>query len=303
MPTTRGTSKDGGRYYTDSDGQRYFSVTTIINGGIPKPALMPWAQKAVGEEAIRVMGPVLAECQKALGAITESWLTLGTPVAWTTKISEEARSHVEATLQRFTSDNLLAGIVSDVPKEREKARKYLSATPNRVRDKAAVLGQSIHRAIEAYILEQPMPMFAPDVQPFMTQFNNFLEEHTPEFEVSEAVVYNTTKQYAGTLDFTAHLPKVGEGLYIGDVKSGNRVYPEVGLQLAAYRAAEFLETKAGRFEMPEITGGVTLHLRPNYFKLLPIECGNEQFRVFEYAREIYRFVSEGHKEVIGEAIE
>ena len=75
------------------------------------------------------------------------------------------------------------------------------------------------------------------------------------------------------------------------------------MQLAAYRAAEFLETKAGRFEMPEIIGGVTLHLRPDYFKLLPIECGNEQFRVFEYAREIYRFVTEGHKEVIGEAIE
>jgi hypothetical protein len=290
--TTRRTSTGGGRYYTDTDGNRYWSVTTIISGGIPKPALMPWAQKIVGEYAVEQLAPALngsyVTMRDALEGIGEG--NLGA-----------VADLLEAAMGKMAPDreDVLGHLVSGKKTRMEKARKYISAAPLRLRDQAASLGQHVHRAIEAYILEQPMPDFDEDVKPFMHQFDRFLRDWTPEFEVAEATVFNKTKQYAGTLDFTAKFPTLG-GLYVCDVKSGRAVYPEVGLQLAAYRGAEFLETKAGSFDMPETVGGMTLHLRPGEYKLLHIECGAEQLRVFEYAREIYRFVQETSKLVIGE---
>ena len=49
-PRNATTSRSGSRYY-DWRGERYHSVTTIIGGGVPKPALINWAKKFVAEYA------------------------------------------------------------------------------------------------------------------------------------------------------------------------------------------------------------------------------------------------------------
>lgn len=49
-PRNATTSRSGSRYY-DWRGDRYFSVTTIIGGGVPKPALINWAKKFTAEYA------------------------------------------------------------------------------------------------------------------------------------------------------------------------------------------------------------------------------------------------------------
>jgi len=50
MPELATTSKSG-RYY-EWGGVRYPSVTTILGGGIPKPALVAWAKRVTAEAAI-----------------------------------------------------------------------------------------------------------------------------------------------------------------------------------------------------------------------------------------------------------
>jgi hypothetical protein len=50
-PKQATTSRAGQRFYTWRN-ERYFSVTTIINGGVPKPALINWAKKFTAEYAV-----------------------------------------------------------------------------------------------------------------------------------------------------------------------------------------------------------------------------------------------------------
>ena len=56
----RTTFNDGTRHYTwiDEDGtvRKYPSVTTILSGGIPKPALINWAKKVTAEYAVANYG-------------------------------------------------------------------------------------------------------------------------------------------------------------------------------------------------------------------------------------------------------
>ncbi|HWC30709.1 MAG TPA: hypothetical protein VG845_11575 [Dehalococcoidia bacterium] len=49
-PKTATTTRAGQRYY-DWRGERFYSVTTMINGGMPKPALINWAKKFTAEYA------------------------------------------------------------------------------------------------------------------------------------------------------------------------------------------------------------------------------------------------------------
>jgi len=51
-PKDRTTTRDGSYYREPATGEKMTSVTTIISGGIPKPALIRWAAKAVAEYAV-----------------------------------------------------------------------------------------------------------------------------------------------------------------------------------------------------------------------------------------------------------
>jgi len=54
MPRNATTSRSGQRYY-DWRSERYWSVTTILSGGVPKPALLPWGIKMVAEGAVEAV--------------------------------------------------------------------------------------------------------------------------------------------------------------------------------------------------------------------------------------------------------
>lgn len=51
-PKDRTSTKTGSYYVEPVTGEKMVSVTTIISGGIPKPALVRWAAKAVAEYAV-----------------------------------------------------------------------------------------------------------------------------------------------------------------------------------------------------------------------------------------------------------
>lgn len=246
-PRNATTFPSGQRFYTWR-GERYWSVTTIIGGGIPKPALINWAKKFVAEYAV--------DHFPALTALVETG-------------------------------------------DREGAVSWLEDSPYRDRDRAADIGTQVHAAAEAYRLGRPMPPWPLEVKLRMDAFVQWLETWKPEFEQVEAPVFHREQHYAGTLD--AIVTVAGQRLVVDYKTSRTGIYPEVALQLAAYRHAQFIALPDGsEVEMPETDGGAALWLAADgTYQFVPVRCDRDVYRAFLYAREVYRWQDLTSKGVIG----
>jgi hypothetical protein len=189
------------------------------------------------------------------------------------------------------------------PAKRQEATRWLQNAANQKRDTAATLGSEVHHHIEAKILGQPAPTPSAECQPFLDQLEAFEHDFAPKWEASEVVVANRKDGWAGTLDWMAVIPAVGPLLVMGDTKTGKGVYPEAGLQMAAYRRAEVLFLKDGReLPMPDTHGAVVLHLRPDGYRLIPVESGPDAYETFLHARDIALWVKGGSDGAVGEPI-
>lgn len=245
-PKTATTNQSGSRYYTWR-GENYYSVTTIIGGGLPKPALINWAKKFTAEYAC---------------------------------------DHLEA----------LNALVKD---DREGAVDWLKNAAWRDRDKKAELGTHLHEAMEAYVLGKPFPRWDDAVAGRMLKFEKFLKDYEPVYEMTEATVFNKTYRYAGTLDAVVHLSGPPPGYYILDMKSGKAVYPEVALQLAMYRFAEFVGLPDGsEAPMPQVDGACALHLTDHDYQLVDVLADDAVFKTAMHVREVYRWQQELSKQVL-----
>jgi hypothetical protein len=257
-PKNATTAKGGKRFYTWRN-DNYWSVTTILGGGLPKPALLPWGIKSVAEGAVtkrNILLEMLGECK-------------------TPKVCQEG-NFCEACDQTV---------------------RWLKSTPYAHRDRAADLGTFVHSAAEAYVLKKPFPTWPPLVAARMEAFEQFLTDYQPVYEATEASVYNRTEKYAGTLDGIATI--AGRKILL-DTKTGKGVYPEVGLQLAAYRYAEFIGLPDGSEEpMHEVQGAAVLHLpESGGYQLIEVLADQAVFRAFLYVRECFRFQEQLSKEII-----
>lgn len=187
--------------------------------------------------------------------------------------------------------------------ERDAALDLLKRVPDRQKNKGGEMGSAVHDAIEAYWTGRPKPVAPIDVRARMRAFHQFVGDYSPEFvpQMAEASVFNRTKKYAGTLDaiLKIRLPRHRATRWLLDVKSGKGVYPEVGLQLAAYRYAEFIGMPDGsERKMPPVAGGLVLHLpESGGYLLREVRCDEMMLRVFEYVREVYRFQTEIRRSV------
>lgn len=248
-PKNATTARGGKRFYSWRN-ENYWSVTTILGGGLPKPALLPWGIKSVAEGAV--------DDRVVLRALLDKCETPG-----------ECRS-----------GSYCAACDETV--------RFLKGKPYAHRDRAADLGTYVHDAAEAYVLGKPFPEWPLMVRPRMEAFERFLADYTPKYEATEASVYNRTEHYAGTLDAIATI--AGRKLLL-DTKTGKGVYPEVGLQLAAYRHAEFIGLPDGsETAMPAVDGAAVLHLpESGGYELLEVRADQEVFTAFLYVRECFRF--------------
>src|SRR6266699_330759 len=154
----------------------------------------------------------------------------------------------------------------------------LKGEPFRYSDERSDLGTAIHEAVEHYIKKQPLPEYPKDIAPYMRQFEIFLKEWRPRFEMSEASVYKRRFNYAGTLDM---LLWIDSELILLDVKSGSipnpmfnkaNFWPEAGLQLNAYARAEFIGLgDNSEHPMPQVAGAGVLSLRPRHYSIFPCD--------------------------------
>jgi hypothetical protein len=259
--SVRTTTKSGARWY-DWKGERFWSVTTIIAGGYPKPVLINWAKKFTAEYAV------------------------------------DNFPKLTALLEQDTDGTI----------DRQGAIDWLKSAAFRERDKKGDLGTSVHNAIEAHVLGKPTPEWPLPLRPRMLAFERFLAEYEPRFIpasladpaeavtsgvlLAEAPVFNRTQHYAGTLD---GIVEIGGRTLVLDVKtSAKGIYPEIALQLAAYRFAEFVGLPDGSEQaLPQTQGAVALHLpEDGTYELREIQADEETFRHFLYVREVYRYIKD-----------
>jgi hypothetical protein len=234
------------------DGERCDGVTTLISGGLPKPALAYWSARCVAEY-VADADPEHVESLRALG--------------------------------------------------RNGMVKALKEVPWSQRDAAAAKGTDVHTLAEALV--QGKEVHAPDdLLPYVENCAKFMDTWRVAPVLVEATVASRQWRYAGTLDLVADLPDGRRALF--DYKtSQSGIYPATALQLAAYRHAEFYNAPGG-IELPMsevgIDVGYGVWVRPDGYDVIPIECGEAQFRAFLHVAYVAR-QAEVMKSWIGEAEE
>lgn len=284
-------------YYADhATGDRLRSVTTIISGGVPKPALVHWAGNMVADSAIENL-PALVAASRHPDQLAElrNWLT---------------RAHTRKRDERAE----VGGLVHRVIESR-------------------LLGTDLPQTIK--IGDTEWDVDGPELAPFLEHFLRFEEEWKPRWTASEMVVANPEHGYAGTLDYLIGADgPIGDALraqgwdvdpagdLMGDTKTGgdwdrittsghvHGVYPEAGLQMSAYRKAQVAWLRDGsRVPMPATAEvGIVLHLRPEGYRLYPARCGDLEYRYFRYAQVVDEWSSrissaKSDQPVIGKPLE
>lgn len=258
-----------GWYRDPETGAKLRRVTTILGQGYPKPELVFWSANLTAADALANL-PTL----------------------------------VRASLN---------------PTEKEDAYDWLRKGHIRKKEERGDIGSAVHTLVESHVLGTPLPeelLTSEETAPYLENFLRFVDEWQITFEASEMVVANYTHGHAGTLDYLLRSPRIAteldvptDTLFIGDTKTGGEldekgVYPEAGLQMSAYRRAEVGWLRDGtKVPLPPMHHvGIVLHLRPEGYRVLPLECGDEVFEAFLNVQQVAAFKGELSKSVVGQAL-
>lgn len=186
---------------------------------------------------------------------------------------------------------------------RDEAIKWLAGAGNRTKNKAALLGTKLHEYADALHKTGEAPGGVdPEVIPFVASLAHWVDEWRPTTLLSEFAVGHRGVRYMGTGDQVIDCAGVGRILI--DLKTGGdepgKVYPEFGLQLAALRYAEFRLTafEGGAEEpMPPVDGCAILHVRPDFYELVPYEVTADDLDAFAACRQVWEW-KQGHSDVL-----
>lgn len=268
-------ARQGNGYYADHvTGDRLRSVTTILSGGVPKPALVHWAGNTCTDSAIENL-PALVAASRYPDRLAELR-------AWITK------AHTRKKDERAEVGSAAHAIIE-----------------------SRILGTPLPASVRVGDAEWALD--GPELAPYVENFLRFEAEWKPEWTASEMVVAHPEHGYAGTLDYLIKADGlIGDALraqgydvdpagdLMGDTKTGGEwgrvtsaghvhgVYPEAGLQMSAYRNATVAWLHDGsRVPMPPTAEvGVVLHLRPEGYRIYPARCGDLQYRYFRHAQMV-----------------
>lgn len=191
-----------------------------------------------------------------------------------------ARKAAEYALEHWAE---LDGMLHD------EAVAKISGAHEEISGAARDIGNEVHATIDAWCKGE-VGEVTKGTNSYLNQFIGFLFDKQPKFLYSEVTVWSRKYGYAGTADWIA---KIGDHVYLGDNKTGKRVYAEVALQLSALAGADFIITESGEEqEIPPIEYLAALHLRPRSFKLIPVSHREESFKAFLACREIVSWMQD-----------
>lgn len=258
------------------DGQPVPGVTTVLDRGIPKGALVGWAANMVAEYVVNRLN--VARNAEGKERIVADELVADL-LAMNAQAKKPERVTAGERLPRLALSKILAGV------------RYAD------KDAAANRGTEVHRLAEqlAHGLEVE---YDETIAGHVRAYVNFLDTWQPSAALLERVVVNRRWRYMGKLDMIADFPgtwppgskwhgqPVGRGLV--DIKtSRSGVYAETALQLEGYRNAEtMLEPDGTEVPMPAVDWVGVVWVRADGFDVYRFDTGPDTFRTFLYAKQV-----------------
>lgn len=272
-------------FYRDPEtGEKLRSVTTIINQGVPKEALIFWAGNIVARSAIDNL-PDLVRASIDAAKREEMYDYLRR--AHTRKKDE--RADIGSAVHRLVEAHILDQPMPEELLADEEMAPFLEqfllfvetceVTFTASEMVVANPGEGYAGTLD-YMLRSPL---------IVKQINAALGSDIP----IDLDLLGDTKT-GGELH---------ETLYDG--KSPKGVYGEAGLQMAGYKHAAVCWLRDGsKVPMPPTADvGIVLHLRPDGFRVYPALCGDAEYRYFLHAKQVAEWTSQHSKTVLGQPLD
>lgn len=189
------------------------------------------------------------------------------------------------TVAEYVADNLdqVAGMAG---MGRASIVAALKEVPWTARDTAAAKGTAVHKLAEELAAGQEVEV--PDaLAGYVESCVAFLDQYQVDPIVVEAAVASRRWRYAGTADLFAEmtLPSGETVKAVVDYKTAaSGIWPDVALQLAAYRNAEVLVNASGMEDDIERLGlsetAYAVWLRPDGYDVYPVNAGPDVHNTF-----------------------
>jgi hypothetical protein len=307
------TFDDGSRYYP-IDGEQFWSVTTALKvlssegliwwaAGLAADAAFQELPKLAAAMLVKDCGNTFNRCKQGKGDRGHDW--------------------------RLTCETC------PCQQCRPCMREWMRRRHTQMRDDRADEGRRVHEWAKEWIRGNQLPIHN-DIAPYIRAFLAFVSGYglTPQsWLFSEAVVVNREHRYAGTTDGAVRffgttdlardliarvlgipVDRVSEVSYVDAIidlktksplKEGDspRFWPEVALQMTAYRCAPTLLLRETDQEvhMPPLQGAMALHLYPDM--AVPRLCVSDEgtFGAFVNALNLYRWTVELGAKSVAEA--
>lgn len=279
---------------------RHWSVTTLI-GALDKPALLWWSAEQAATCAVDQYKTWVAMVKSAGRDEAIKWLT---GARFRTPQGELGAAQVGTCVHAAIETYTLRGLRPDA-----------KALADIVRGNGGAKFEDDAIAGQVALVDS-----------MVTQFEEWAQTFQPEYLATEVTVFAPSYGYAGTCD---GFMKVDGMPVIFDYKTSKKSltkdgkptgpYPEVALQLAAYRYAELAAVwRPRRFESfrrryyllspderelavppPEVEGGLAIHITPEHCTAYPVRCDEQVFERFLFVVEAARWQFEMANQVIG----
>jgi hypothetical protein len=228
------------------DGQKVDGVTTLIKGGMPKPALMYWSARTVAEYVADNLDQVVG-------------------------MGHMGRASIVAALK-------------EIPWTR--------------RDEAGAKGTEVHGYAER--LARGEEVEVPEhIVGHVESAVEFLDDYRVEAIRLEAPIGSRRWRYAGTCDLLADvtLPDGQRVRAVLDYKTaGSGIWPDVALQLAAYRNAEiYLDSDGNEQSIADLGLSETAYavwLRADGYDVYPVHVGEQPFKTFQHLAYVARRIND-----------
>lgn len=272
--STRLFTKGKGHSY-ELDGKWCPGVTTVLDRGIPKGALVGWAANVTAEFVVDRLN--VAKNAEGVERIVADELV--------------------RDLLQFNAEQTKPEPVGNTRLPRLALAKILASVRYRDKDRAAGRGTEVHRLAELLARGEEIEFDEP-IAGHVRAYLRFLEEWKPTDALLERVVVHRTRRYMGKLDMIADFPGVwgpdskwsgepiGRGLVdIKTTRSG--IYAETALQVEAYRRAELmLDDDGTEIPMPEIDWVGAVWVRADGYDVFRFDTDESTFRTFLYAKAV-----------------
>lgn len=208
------------------DGEDCPGVTTILSQGVPKPGLVGWAAGATADFVVNRLN-VARNAEGKVRIVADE--LLADAIAWNATRGYNAAKVGNDELPRLALADILKNI---------RFRDL---------DEASGRGTEVHKFAEK-LTHGERVVVPPEIAGHVRAYVKFLREWGPTNAITERVVVNRHHRYMGKFDLLADFPGVFpdgpfEGREIGsmrvDIKtSRSGIFPETGLQLAAYEECD-----------------------------------------------------------------